>query len=390
MKRTWTVISAILTVCYLISCEEDTGIDDSWSLREKIDNLVEPVTYFGNPGAMIIGIIQDGEKSIYSYGDAGLGSGPPESNTIFEIGSNTKTFTATILSQFIMEGLLSLDDPIDQFLPADVHPPSFQGQPITLRHLITHTSGLPRGVYNFDVDPGVLWSEFTNEDYYTFLNDIYKQAYPFDDFTPGNELAYLGTAYRYSNIGIAIVGHILELVSGQSWEDLVEERITSVLDMPDTRIISRMTEEQKNRIPRAYTLNQYEQLLPREMGRLLGHGAILSTIDDMLKYMEANMDDTSPLYPSMSMCHEVIYTKEEISNPDGDNDEKLYSSGIGMAWFVTYENGDTIIEHGGALNHLLFFKFNKTKDIGMVSFSNTRAPKVSDINRRIFELIPKE
>ncbi|MBL7110506.1 MAG: beta-lactamase family protein [Bacteroidales bacterium] len=390
MKRTWIVISAILIVYLLISCEEDTSIDDSWSLREKIDNLVEPVTYFGNPGAMIIGVIQDGEKSIYSYGDAGLGSGPPESNTIFEIGSNTKTFTATILSQFIMEGLLSLDDPIDQFLPANVHPPSFQGQPITLRHLVTHTSGLPRGVYNFGIDPSVVWSEFTNEDYYTFLNDISHQAYPFDDFTRGNELAYLGTAYRYSNIGIAILGHILELVSGQSYEDLVEERITSVLEMPDTRIITRMTVEQKDRIPRAYNLNQYEQLLPSDMGRMLAMGGILSTIDDMLKYMEANMDDTSPLYPSMSMCHEVIYTNEDISNPDGDNDEMFYGSGIGMAWFVTYENGDTIIEHGGAYNHLCFFKFNKTKNIGMVSFSNTRTPKVSDINRRIFELITKE
>ena len=137
-------------------------------------------------------------------------------------------------------------------------------------------------------------------------------------------------------------------------------------------------------------LNQDEQLLPRNVGRLLGQGALLSTLDDMLKYMEANMDESSPLYPSMSMCHEIIYTDEEISNPDGDNDEMFRASGIGMTWFVTYENGDTLIEHGGAYNHLCYFKFNKTKNIGMVSFSNTRAPKVRDLNRRIFELINQE
>ncbi len=185
----------ILFVILFISCESEPIIDDSSPLKEKIDRLVEPVVAFGSPSAIIIGVYKGGEKTVYSYGDAGLGFGAPRSNTIFEIGSITKTFTATLLSELIFDGLVSLDDSINKFLPANVHPPSYKGENITIRHLVTHTSGLPRDASTFvsdNMDPNRL-SESTNEDIYTFLNDISVSAYPFDDYTNGNELPYLGT-----------------------------------------------------------------------------------------------------------------------------------------------------------------------------------------------------
>ncbi|MFC2123194.1 serine hydrolase domain-containing protein [Bacteroidota bacterium] len=363
------------------SCEEDSMIDNSLPLRERIDRLVEPAAIFGNPGAIIIGVIQDGEKSIYSYGDAGLGFGPPRSNTIFEIGSNTKTFVATLLSDFIDDGLLSLDDSINQFFPDYVNPPTFNGLQITLRHLVTHSSGLPREAYNFNMDINTFYSKFTNEDFYTFLNDISIQAYPFDDYTSGNELKYLGTKFRYSNIGVGILGHILERVSEKKLEELIEERICSKLNMPDTKTITRMSGEQVNRIPKAYNINQYEQALPRDWGRLLGPGSLYSTMDDMLNYMAANMSDTSALSSPMQRCHEIIYTWEEICNEDGDFDETFpykEADGIGMVWYVTHDNGDIIVEHGGDYNHHCLFKFNNTRKVGIVMFTNT--PSISVAN----------
>ena len=213
MRNFLSLIPGVIILLNLIACESMETIDESLPLEERIDQLVEPIVVFGNPNATIIGIIQDGERSIYSYGDAGLGFGPPQSNTLFEIGSITKTYTGTLLSQFIMEGLVSLDDPIDKFLPATVDPPTFNGQPILLHHLVTHTSGLPREIYNFDLDINIVWSETENEDLYAFLNDISRQAYPFDDYTHGNELQSLGTKFRYSNVGMATLGHILESVS---------------------------------------------------------------------------------------------------------------------------------------------------------------------------------
>lgn len=384
------LLPAIVVSLHLCSCENNMTIDDLLPLEEKIDQLVEPVVDFGAPSAMIIGIVQNGEKSIYTYGDAGLGSGPPQSNTIFEIGSNTKTFTATLLSEFISEGLLSLDDSINQYLPADIDFPTFNGKNISLRNIITHTSGLPREYKNFDIDFNVVWSDFTNEDYYTFLNDISHQAYPFDDYTNGNELQYLGSKFRYSNIGIAILGHILEIVSGMTFEELIEERICSKLGMYDTQVYTDMTQEQKNSIPKAYNINQYEQELPRDMGRHLAPGAILSSIDDMLLYMEANMENTSTLSQSMQDCHKIIYTREEICNDEGDWDETFpyeNAEGIGMTWYISFQGGDTIVEHGGGYNHICHFKFNKTKKAGIVAFSNTVNVVDSGIIETIFEWI---
>ncbi len=377
-----SLIPGVLVLLSLIGCESMETIDESLSLEQRIDKLVEPLVVFGNPNATIIGIIQNGERSIYSYGDAGLGNGPPLPNTIFEIGSITKTYTATLLSQFLMEGLLSLEDPIDKFLPDTVDPPTFDGQPIRLRHLVTHTSGLPREIYNFDIDFNLVWSETEPGDLYAFLNNISRQAYPFDDFTHGNELQSLGTKFRYSNVGMAILGHILELVSGKKYELLVEERICSTLNMSDTKAYTVLTAEQKDRIPKAYNLNQYEQEMPRDMGVYVAAGGLLSTMDNMLNYMEANMEDNTFLSQSMQLCHEEIYDKESIdeSFPRGID-------AIGMAWFITYEGGDTIVYHNGGYNHLSYMKFNRTSKVGIVALSNTATMVGSRVIETIFDWI---
>lgn len=385
MRNLLFLIPGVILIISLISCEGTETIDDSLPLEQKIDQLVEPIVIFGNPSAMIIGIVQNGERSYYSYGDAGTGSGPPSLNSIFEIGSVTKTFTATLLSEFIMEGLVSLDDPITKYLPESIHPPTFKGQQITLKHLVTHTSGLPREIYNFNIGGSNVWSEIDNNDLYEFLNNIYRQAYPFDDYTLGNELQSLGTEYRYSNIGMAILGHILELVSGKPFEQLVEERICAQLNINETKTYPDLNQDQKERVPEAYDWNQYSKAFPRNFGRYVACGGLLSTIDDMLNYMEANMEDSTALSKSMQLCHQEIYSREQITKENGDSDERFHRgvNAIGMAWFLSYQNGDTIVEHSGAINHQCHFRFSKTNNVGIVAFSNS----VNTLDRRIIETI---
>ena len=379
------LITVIIVMLSLFSCDGSDTIDDSLPLAQRIDQLVEPTVVYGSPGAMIIGIIQDGERSYYSYGDAGLGYGPPLRSTIFEIGSVTKTFTATLLSEFILEGLISIDDPITQFLPETVNPPTFKGEQITLKHLVTHTSGLPREIYNFNIGGDNVWSEIDNNDLYEFLNDIYLQAYPFDDYTPGDELQSLGTSYRYSNVGMAILGHILELVSGKSFEQLVEERICSPLLMDETKIYPELSQDQKERVPGAYDSNQFTKAYPRDFGRYVACGGLLSTVDDMLNYIEANMAENSPLSKAMQQSHQEIYSRDQITQENGDLDERFHRGvdAIGMAWFLFYEAGDTIIEHSGAFNHQCHLRISKSNNVGMVAFSNS----VNPVDRRIVETI---
>jgi serine-type D-Ala-D-Ala carboxypeptidase/endopeptidase len=384
----------ILIVCSISllfsSCTREAEIDDNLALKDKIDQLVEPLTYYGSPGAIIIGVYKDGEKSMYSYGDAGLGYGPPQSNTIFEMGSITKTFTAAILSDLIKKNQLELSDRIDPILPTGVATPSYYGQKVTLQELVTHTSGLPREVYNFNLDPDVFWSGFTNEDYYEFLGNISAQAYPFDDYTQGNHIPRIGAKFRYSNIGVALLGHLLELKTSQTYESLLASTICSPLNMPDTKVYTDLSVEQKSRIPKGYNVNQYEQAIPRDMGRQLGAGSILSTMDDMLKYMEANIKVESPVHSILTPCHAEIYSRTAICDDEGQIDETFPytdANGIGMIWYLSNKEGDIIVQHGGDLNHHCLFKFNKTQKAGVVIMMNSTSSSALHIQDTILDWI---
>ena len=131
----------------------------------------------------------------------------------------------------------------------------------------------------------------------------------------------------------------------------------------------------------AYNLNQYEQELPRDMGVYVAAGGLLSTVDDMLDYMEANMEKSTFLSQSMQICHDGIYTNEQINPfPRGID-------AIGMAWFITYEDGDTIVYHNGGYNHLSYMKFNRTSKVGIVALSNTATEVGSRVIETIFDWI---
>jgi len=91
-----------------------------------------------------VGVIRGEGTWVMGSGTAGPGGpAPPAAHTIFEIGSVTKVFTATLLAAMVEEGLLALDDPVQRYLPAGVELP-VRGRPITLADLATHTAGLPR------------------------------------------------------------------------------------------------------------------------------------------------------------------------------------------------------------------------------------------------------
>jgi hypothetical protein len=95
----------------------------------------------------------------------------------------------------------------------------------------------------------------------------------------------------------------------------------------------------------------------------------------------------------MQKCHELIYTREQICNDDGDVTENFpyeNADGIGMVWYISYINGDTIVEHGGDYNHHCKFKFNKTKKVGIVTFSNTANVVEGEVVETIFNWLNEE
>lgn len=216
---------------------------------------------------------------VVAFGSGGPGARPLNGDSVFEIGSITKTFTATLLSEMARRGEVKLDDTVQQWLPASVTMPQHGDVPIRLRDLATHMSGMPRMPTNFNPsDPSNPYADYTAEDLYDFLNTLQLPR-------------GVGEQTEYSNVAYGLLGHLLERAGRQDYETLVRERIFSPLKMTSTTIT--LSDEFKSRLARGHD----ERLTPTsnwDLGALAGAGAIRSTVRDMLAYGRAcaGLDET--------------------------------------------------------------------------------------------------
>jgi CubicO group peptidase (beta-lactamase class C family)/GH35 family endo-1,4-beta-xylanase len=287
---------------------------------------------------IVVGIVDENDSSIISYGKMDNGTDQEvNGDTLFQIGSVTKTFTGLLLQDMIERGEMKLDDPVAKYLPASVKIPTRNGKEITLHHLATHTSGLPFLPDNLEPkradNPR---ADYTVEQLYAFLSGYKLTSDP-------------GTKYEYSTLGMCLLGQAIALKAGTDYESLVVDRICRPLKMDSTRIM--LTPELKSRFAQGH--NQLGYAVPSmDYGVLLGGSALYSTANDLLKYVSANLGLTpSVLTPLMEKTHD-----------------------IGLAWFVTPNlQGTKIISHGGtAPGCSAFVGFDKTRRHGVVVLSNSR------------------
>jgi serine-type D-Ala-D-Ala carboxypeptidase/endopeptidase len=164
---------------------------------------------------IVVGVIGEHRRSIVSFGKADQQTGTPVGgDTIFEIGSVTKVFTAILLADMVERGEVKLTDPISMYLPKAVIVPSRAGKQITLGDLSSQVSGLPGRPTNLDPkDPLNPFADYSTEQMYAFLSSY--------------ELTRdVGAQYEYSNYAVGLLGHVLTLRAGTDYETLVRKRIT--------------------------------------------------------------------------------------------------------------------------------------------------------------------
>jgi len=174
---------------------------------------------------ILVGLIDPQGRRVVAHGGSGRGDGRPlDGDTVFEIGSITKAFTALVLAEMVERGEVALEDPVVKFLPPGVTTPERGGRQITLAHLATHTSGLPR-------EPGNLSPGDRSNALEAYSVDLLHR------FLSGHELRRdIGASHIYSNLGGGLLGHALALRAGVDFEMLVRERITGPLGMTSTGI----------------------------------------------------------------------------------------------------------------------------------------------------------
>jgi len=310
----------------------------------RVDTAARAYIQKANTVGLSIGILKDGKISYYEYGEIVRGNKKlPTGSTLFEIGSITKTFTATLLAYYVNEGKIKLSDPITKYLPDSVATnKALHG--ITLQDLSNHTSGLPSLPTDFFAhvtDTLNPYKDYTKRLLFTYLKTCTLNTQP-------------GEKYAYSNMAVGLLGIILERVSGKTYEQMVDEIITQPLQMNST--VQHITPLLKPRFVSVYS-EDGNQTEAWDFNALAPCGSLKSTVNNLLIYAKANMNaGNTKLCKAMELTHKVTFTKDIK---------------VCLAWHIIMVNGvDYYFHNGGTYGSSSFLAFNSEKNIAVVILSN--------------------
>ena len=313
---------------------------------------------------IVVGVIDSNGRRVVAFG--GLSNADNrrlDGDTVFEIGSITKELTSLLLTDMARRGEVALTDPVDKYLPPGVTVPERNNRKITLADLSTHSSGLPRMPSNFKpTDDANPYADYSVQHLYDFLAQ--------------HQLTRdIGAKYEYSNLGAGLLGHVLALRGGMSYEALLRSRILDPLGMSDTGIT--LTLGMKARLAVGHkevgrtNQNPYGLTpVPNwDIPTLAGAGALRSTANDMLTFLAAYLGYMkTPL--SAAMADQIA-----IRRPSDGSDFE-----VGYGWRIQTKHGSTIIWHGGATGgYRCYIGFDPDARVGVIVLSNVLMPLVDDI-----------
>ncbi len=333
--------SIFFTFLFLFSNFLSAG---SQSISTLIKNLGENSSSVG----VMVGVIDNGEVEYFSYGTKNLvDDDPVTKETLFEIASITKTFTALLLMDQVEKEGMGLDDPIELYLP-NITIPEKNGKKITLRHLATHSSGLPCLPTNLELRGRLSnpYKDYGVSELYAFLESHSLENEP-------------GEKCEYSNLGVGLLGHILYLKTGQTYESLIKE-LCATLGMQSTCIT--IGEAEAARLAIGHHMKR--PVDNWDFLALEGAGAIRSSAEDLIAYLKANIASHNLL----KLCHQK---QREF------NDQY----GMGLGWLIA---DDSIIWHNGATGgYRSFIGFDQNSNRGVVILTNSTEYLVDELGFHI-------
>ncbi len=282
--------------------------------------------------------------------------------SVFEIGSITKVFTSTLLVQCAREGLVQLDAPVQDYFDFPLKPAEKDGVPFTLKTLANHSSGLPR------LSPDMLTMALSN------IENPYKNYGPAELRKELAEKITLyakpGEKYQYSNLGAGLLGFILAQQSGKTYPQLLEEGIFGPYQM--TRSCADRADLKSAAVPGLNAGGDTTSCW--DFDALKGAGAILSTAEDMSKFMQANFREDSLLAFQRQKTFSVSETMD-----------------VALGWHILKPKGGGIYHwHDGGTGG---FSSNMVMDVerknGVIVLSNVSAfhPKTSNVEQICFRLM---
>ena len=295
-----------------------------------------------------IAFTENGKQTFFGVKRTGDTISIVENNhSLFEIGSNSKVFTAILLAQLVNEKALSLADPVSKFYPFALKQAQKDSVEVNLMHLANHTSGVPRLPSNINslniTNP---YADYDTIELNTYLREKMKL------------LSKPGVKCSYSNLGYALLGDIVSRTAGMSYEQLIKSKICTPLGLNETTIS--LTEQQKN------------ILVPGRdhKGKIVSNwnfkvfaaaGAIKSTSHDMIRFIEENINLKSGLKPALELCQVPTFKESDRMS-------------VGLGWHIINKEKKRVYFHnGGTGGYTSAMLFNPDAKKGVVVLSNISA-----------------
>lgn len=277
---------------------------------------------------LAMAVYDQGAVSFYNYGTTSKAKPSlPTKDSLFEIGSVTKTFTGTLAAKALLDSRMTLDGDFRIYLKGKYSNLEWNGTPITLRTLATHTAGMPRDLPdsselfknpNFETLPFQLIAREKAYDRARYLKELHDARL----------VSEPGQTMRYSNIGIKLVGFGLEDVYGKSYVALLKDQVFKPLGMTDTGL----TMSWLDRGRRAEGYGPTGKPAPYTLPNAGAAGGLISTTSDMAKYAAWHLDESNPV---VRTSHAVIHGDAKTYGEammwqivtTGDGERKLWQSG---------------------------------------------------------------
>lgn len=295
-------------------------------LEAWLDGFMPYALARGDIAGSVVVVVKDGEilfQKGYGYADVAERKPVDPERTLFRPGSVSKLFTWTAVMQLVEQGKLDLDRDVNEYL--DFKIPPRNGKPITLRNIMTHTSGLEEQVRALiSSDPeGILP-----------LGDALKHWVPTRIFAAGSTPAY-------SNYATALAGYIVQRVSGESFDDYIDRHIFDPLGMVHSSFRQPLPERLQPLVSKGYQLGSDDEPKPYELINLAPAGSLAATGADMGRFMIAHLQNGA--YGSARIL-------------EADTAERMHTTALTMipplnrmllGFYETNVNGHRAIAHGG-------------------------------------------
>ncbi|TWT41104.1 D-alanyl-D-alanine-carboxypeptidase/endopeptidase AmpH precursor [Phycisphaerae bacterium RAS1] len=319
------------------------ALSNADSIQDDVKEHIRRRVDDGGAAGIVLGVVTPGGTDFFCYGVTARDGAKLDADSVFEIGSISKVFTSMLLADAVLAGRLKLDDPAASLLPASVKTPQKDDTTITLEHLASHRSGLPRMPDNFaPKDESNPYADYGKEQLYEFLNGCKLVSAP-------------GEKYAYSNLGAGLLGHVLCLKSAKTYDDLLAQTICGPAGMKHTAC--KLSADMKNHLALGHSGGK--AVSNWDLDCLEGAGGIRSTARDMAAFVKACMLSDGKLAALVARCVEKRY-------PAGGD-----KMDIGLGWHIDkrYEQ-ETTWHNGGTGGYHSYCGFRADRKLGVVVLTN--------------------